>query len=71
MDPFLPATGQKFGHYRLLEPIGKGGMGVVYRARDERLNRDVALKFLRTSGTDDTPQQRRLIREARIASRFC
>jgi serine/threonine protein kinase/Tol biopolymer transport system component len=61
-------TGQLLGHYRVLEQIGAGGMGEVYRARDERLGRDVALKLVRPSSTKDADRLRRFEQEARAAA---
>ncbi|MBI4576203.1 MAG: serine/threonine protein kinase [Planctomycetes bacterium] len=60
----------RLGHYRLLERVGSGGFGFVYRARDETLDRDVALKLLRPELSTDPAAVERFRREARSASRI-
>ena len=57
-------------HYKIIEQIGEGGMGVVYRAEDTRLERTVALKFLHSHRLDDKEQRARFIREAQAAGRL-
>ncbi len=61
-------AGQLLGHYRVLEKIGSGGMGEVFRARDERLGRDVALKLIRPASSDNPDHLRRFEQEARAAA---
>ncbi|HKT88923.1 MAG TPA: protein kinase [Candidatus Sulfotelmatobacter sp.] len=60
--------GQLIGHYRVLEKIGAGGMGEVFRARDERLGRDVALKLIRPASSNNPDHLRRFEQEARAAA---
>lgn len=61
--------GHTLGHYRILEEVGSGGMGVVYRARDERLQRDVAIKVLPHAELTDEEARRRFRHEALSLSR--
>jgi len=62
--------GQTLGHYRILEKIGAGGMGEVYRARDERLGREVAVKVLPPSLVPDESVRKRLRKEAQALSKL-
>ena len=60
--------GQDFSHYSIVERLGEGGMGVVYRARDLTLHRDVALKFLNIDVLDDRLAREKILQEARAIS---
>ena len=62
--------GMTFSHYRIVEKLGMGGMGEVYRAHDTRLDRDVAIKVLRPGDAADEAYRHRLVREARTASQL-
>ena len=59
-------SGSKFGPYEIVAPLGAGGMGEVYRARDSRLGRDVALKVLPADLAGDSARRARFEQEAHL-----
>ncbi|PYU98165.1 MAG: serine/threonine protein kinase, partial [Acidobacteria bacterium] len=61
-------TGQTLSHYQILEKLGEGGMGVVYKARDNHLDRLVAVKVLPADRVTDADRKRRFVQEAKAAS---
>ena len=62
--------GKIISHYKIIEKIGEGGMGVVYKAHDSKLDRDVALKFLPSQFVEDDESKIRMQNEARAASKL-
>jgi len=67
-QPMESIVGQTVSHYAFLEKLGAGGMGEIYKARDSRLNRIVAVKVLAPGRTRDPERRRRFIQEAQAAS---
>jgi len=70
VNPESSIIGRQLGRYRILDRLGEGGMGVVYRAMDERLEREVAIKLVRDELLRDATSQARFRQEARALSRL-
>lgn len=70
MSATSPSVGQTLGHYRLIEQIGAGGMGVVFRAHDEQLRRDVAVKILPHTLFSDEARREQFRKEALAVGRL-
>jgi len=70
MSAPIPGIGQALGHYRIVEHIGAGGMGVVFRAHDEQLDRDVAIKVLPPGTLADDAARKRFRKEALALARL-
>ena len=66
MSPLTPTPGSRLGPYEIISALGAGGMGEVYRARDTKLNRDVAIKVLLPVVANDSDRLARFSREAQV-----